>query len=49
MAEAEKLLNDGKYAEAAARVRKALEIDPRSGPLNEALRIIERQREKRGK
>ena len=44
MDQAEKLLNEGKYDEAAARVRKALEIDPRSEAFHEALRIIETHR-----
>jgi len=49
MDEAEAFLNDGKFDEAAARVRKALEIDPASEAFHEALSIIEAQREKRGK
>jgi len=44
--EAEKLLNDGDYDGAAGRVRKALEIDPHSQALHEALLIIEAQRDK---
>jgi len=45
--EAETLLNEGKYDEAAARVEKALEIDPTSDAFQEALQIIEAQRKRR--
>jgi len=44
MDQADKLLNKGKYDEAAARVKKALEIDPQSEAFQEALRIIETHR-----
>jgi tetratricopeptide (TPR) repeat protein len=44
VSEAETLLNEGRYDEAAARVRKALEIDPTSEAFHEALHIIDVQR-----
>lgn len=49
ISEAEALLNEGKYDEAAACVEKALEIDPASEAFHEALRIIEAQRKRAGR